>query len=59
MVMLDSQLSVLPAVNGAVAAVLIHQANVLKDVPLLVVGFENRFVLIDLAWRVHTRSALR
>ena len=45
----DREITVLPAVDGAVAvAVLIDKANVLKDVPLLVVGFEDGFVLIHL-----------
>ena len=46
----DGQHAIFPAVDRPVAvAVLVHQTNVLKDVPLLIVGLENRFMLVHLA----------
>ncbi len=45
----DGKLAIFPAVNRSVAvAVLINESDVLKDVPLLIVRLENRFMLIHL-----------
>jgi hypothetical protein len=46
----DFKLAITPAKNrtGAVT-ILIHQANVLNDVKIVVLGFKNHLMLIDLA----------
>ena len=50
MVLNDGKLAVFPAVDRPVAVtVLINKTNMFKDVPLLIMGFENCFVFIHLS----------
>ena len=47
----------IPRVDRPIAiTILIEQTNVLKDVPLLVMRFENCFVLVNLAKRLYARD---